>query len=249
VFADLLKPAERTFAKAELAPRAKIVSGFDPYYQRDKRYWAIPLLPLVTEALPEVAVAEAELLLRAEDGYAVPIEGARLLDGTAYLALADADHPASWDPIGPQRADAGGFYMVWVGAGHDDRADLTRYPRPWALARIERVRFEQVYPHTVPTGAAPGSPEQAGYRIFRAECIRCHAINREGGRVGPDLNVPRSIVEYRPPAQIRAYIRDPLSFRYSAMPAHPHLRDADLDALIAYFSAMSTRKHDAEASR
>ena len=66
----------------------------------------------------------------------------------------------------------------------------------------------------------------------------------QGGRVGPDLNVPRSIVEYRPIAQIKAYVKNPASFRYTSMPAHPGLSEADLDALIAYFSAMRARKQD-----
>ena len=69
-------------------------------------------------------------------------------------------------------------------------------------------------------------------------------MNREGGRVGPELNVPQSIVEYRPEAQIRAYIRDPKTFRYGNMPAHPSLTDADLDDLISYFKAMKAQKHD-----
>jgi cytochrome c1 len=58
------------------------------------------------------------------------------------------------------------------------------------------------------------------------------------------LNVPRCIVEYRPAEQIKAYIRDPQSFRYTSMPAHPHLTDAQLEALLAYFTAMKDRKHD-----
>ena len=62
--------------------------------------------------------------------------------------------------------------------------------------------------------------------------------------MGPELNVPRSIVEYRPAEQIRAFIRDPESFRYTSMPAHRHLSDAQLDALLAYFQAMKSRKHD-----
>ena len=70
------------------------------------------------------------------------------------------------------------------------------------------------------------------------------AINGEGGKVGPELNVPQSIVEYRPSAQIKAYIRNPEIFRYTTMPAHPGLSDADLDALLAYFQAMQSRKHD-----
>ena len=61
--------------------------------------------------------------------------------------------------------------------------------------------------------------------------------------------MPRSIVEYRPVAQIKAYIRNPTTFRYGKMPAHPDLSDADLDALIAYFRAMSRAKHDPRRSR
>ena len=56
--------------------------------------------------------------------------------------------------------------------------------------------------------------------------------------------MPRSIVEYRPAEQIKAYVRDPASFRYTSMPPHPGLSDADLDALVAYFAAMKDRKHD-----
>ena len=65
--------------------------------------------------------------------------------------------------------------------------------------------------------------------------------------MGPDLNVPQSIVEYRPEAQIRAYIKDPGVFRYGAMPAHPSLSARDLDGLLAYFRAMAARKHDPDA--
>jgi cytochrome c1 len=72
-------------------------------------------------------------------------------------------------------------------------------------------------------------------------------VNREGGRVGPELNVPQSIIEYRPEAQIRAYIKNPQSFRYGNMPAHPSMTDAELDDLVAYFRAMKDRKHDVDA--
>jgi hypothetical protein len=69
-------------------------------------------------------------------------------------------------------------------------------------------------------------------------------VNGEGGTVGPDLNVPQSIVEYRPVEQIKAYIKDPATFRYGNMPAHPHLDAGELDGLIAYFETMRHAKHD-----
>ncbi len=99
----------------------------------------------------------------------------------------------------------------------------------------------------MPRGVAKGSPAGRGAQLFRDHCIACHAINRDGGRVGPDLNVPQSIVEYRPRAQILAYIRDPRSFRYGNMPAHPDLTDAQLADLVEYFVVMSTQKYDPEA--
>jgi len=83
-----------------------------------------------------------------------------------------------------------------------------------------------------------------GYRLFQQSCASCHSINGQGGKIGPDLNVPRSIVEYRPVDQVRAYIRNPEAFRYTSMPAHPGLSESDLDALIAYFEAMRARKQD-----
>ena len=74
------------------------------------------------------------------------------------------------------------------------------------------------------------------------ESLTLHQV--EWRRVGPDLNVPQSIVEYRPAEQVKAYILNPTTFRYSNMPAHDYLKPADLDALVAYFTAMKDRKHD-----
>lgn len=222
------------------APR--IVSTDDPYYGRRKRFRALPLEPMLEHAF---GASRGELrrlsyVLRARDGYAVPIEGRTLLEGGAFVAYDDVDVPG-FAPIGPQRVSPAPAYLVWTHAG---QSDLATHPRPWQLASIEIAALETIYPHVSPAGEDRLSPAMLGFGVFRDRCIRCHAINREGGRVGPDLNVPQSIVEYRPEAQIRAYIRDPRAFRYGTMPSHRDLTDLQLDQLIAYFRAMSTRKHD-----
>jgi mono/diheme cytochrome c family protein len=224
-----------TLSLAELARAFEptIVTTDDPYYERRKRFRAMPIDQLRRESF----------VLKARDGYAVPMAGERLLEGGAHVAIDDADVPG-FEPIGPRRVSPAPAYLVWSRVG---QASLETHPRPWQLASIEIASFEALYPHTVPTGEPEGSPAMRGFELFRGECIRCHAVNREGGRVGPELNVPQSIVEYRDPEFLRAYIRDPLRFRYGAMPPHPGLDDADLDDLIAYFRAMSTRKHDPDA--
>jgi mono/diheme cytochrome c family protein len=240
---------EVVLTKGELRARCGVrtVTAADPYYQNERHFVACPLekvFELGFGAAP-AALASEDILFVALDGYARTAPGSVLAEGGAFLALEDADRVArgesGFDPIDRRQIDAGPYYLVWTGAGQNDSH---RYPWPYQLARIERTRFEDRFPHTIPRGAAPGSAALAGFAIFRRECVSCHAINGEGGAVGPELNVPKSIVEYREPATIKAYIRNPQAFRYTTMPAHPHLSDADLDGLVAYFTAMSALKHD-----
>ncbi len=227
--------------------RVQTVTVEDPYYGRRKSFLAFPLHQVIALGFGESVdeLAAESFFLRARDGYVKPAAGARLAEPGGYLAFADAERAngedPGWEPITRRRVDPGPFYLVW---SQPHQRDVHRYPWPFQLVSIEIAPFETEFPHTIPRSAAPGSPARAGFEIFRRECIACHAINGEGGKVGPDLNLPRSIVEYRPTDQIRAFIRDPSSFRYTSMPPHRHLSPQQLDALVAYFETMKTLKHD-----
>lgn len=240
-----IRTASRAALEAAVPPETW--TAFDPYYGRPKTFRALPLGPLLAFAFgaPIAELEKLDFVLRARDGYTVPLPGTKLLEKGGYLAVADVEVPA-WEPIGPGRANPAPFYLVWRG---EEQRSLDTHPRPWQLATIEIAPFDATFPHTVPTGFANDTPEMRGFRLFRGDCIACHAVNREGGRIGPDLNVPQSIVEYRPAAQIRAYIQNPRTFRYSTMPAHLAFTGEELDALVAYFTAMKDRKFDPDATK
>lgn len=238
------EPRSVSAAELRAACATETVEVDDPYYERRKRFRAWPLRCVLEQGLGTLGAdfAAQDVLLRALDGYTRASDGAVLLEPGGYVAFADAERPAGgFDPIDYRQADPAPFYVIWKGAGE---RDVVRYPWPYQLAEIAVVRVEDRFPHAVPPGAEPGSAAARGFAVFRRSCLQCHAINGDGGRVGPELNVPRSIVEYRPEAQLRAFIRDPGSFRYTQMPANPHLTEADLDALLAYFRHMSQHRFD-----
>ncbi|MDP1825206.1 MAG: c-type cytochrome [Archangium sp.] len=226
-----------TLAQLRAQVPEETVSGFDPYYQRPKRWRALPLEPVLRLAFPSSQLATEEFTLRALDGYTVPISGARLLEGGAYLAFSDAD--GAWEPIGARRADPGPWYLVWKGG---KQLDLTTHPRPWALASLSIEPFEAVFPLVVPRSKDPRV--QQGFVLFRQQCVKCHAINQQGGSVGPELNVPKNVTEYRDEAFLRAWIRNPFTFRISVMPPSPQLTEDELSALLAYLAAMRDQKID-----
>jgi mono/diheme cytochrome c family protein len=216
----------------------------DPYYEARKQYRACPLSAVLEQGfgVPVDRLEGGDVLFHALDGYVKPSPLARVREDGGVVAFGEANGP--FTKMVSAGLDPGPFYVVWTKPA---QRDAHVYPWPYQLAAIEIADVEKQFPHTIPTGVPDGAPAWRGYTIFRTECIACHAVNREGGTVGPDLNVPQSIVEYRPVEQMKAYVRNPATFRYTKMPSHEYLTPDDLNALVAYFTAMKDRKHDAGA--
>jgi mono/diheme cytochrome c family protein len=243
---DVVKELDLETLKQKCEVAAVVIE--DPYYKKKKSFLAFPLRDVLALGFgkPAKEIAKEQLLFEALDGYVKPASGARAVEEGGYLAFGDADRSkageVAWEPIDRRGLDPGPYYVVWA---KDGQTDAAGYPWPFELIAIEIVHFETKYPHTLPRSAPAGSAPWKGFATFRDQCIACHSVNGEGGKIGPDLNVPQSIVEYRPIEQVKAYIRDPETFRYSTMPAHRSMTDAELDELISYFSTMKTLKYDA----
>ena len=115
--------------------------AFDPYYQREKAWRTLPLHPVLEAGFkrPVTALADVEFVLRAVDGYTVPISGARLLEPGAYIAYADEEVP-TWEPIGSNKAHPGPFYLF--GAAPSSRSSAsTQGPGNWRRLRSPHLRL------------------------------------------------------------------------------------------------------------
>lgn len=213
----------------------------DPHYGKRKTYRCWPI-KAVMDAMYGPGWGRpplTEAVLTAADGYASQSEAAKLREDGGCLAFEDLDAgDGRWEPVGRKKADPGPFYLVW---SKPEQSTANAYPWPWQLAEINLIAFEKRFPEVVPRGAKEGSAEWKGYQIFRAQCMRCHSINREGGKIGPDLNAPQSVTAYRTKEWTTGYIRQPSKWRYTEMPDHPNLSDDDLESLWRYFQLKATQ--------
>ena len=213
---------------------------FDPLYKKEKRYAAFALHDVFRLSFGDRWRSDeySDVAFVALDGYKALGSLAAIKEKGAYLVYEDLDQDG-WEPLGKRKIDPAPFYIVWTGK---DQGPKGIYPWPYQLERIQLVQFKEQYPKVVPVGVAKGSAVFRGYQLFRSTCFACHAMSRQGGMVGPDLNAPQNITEYREEKMIRAFIRAPSQFRYSKMPDNPKLTDEDLDHLLAYFRHMARRK-------
>lgn len=175
------------------------------------------------------------------DGYEAVSESSVLQQPGGFLAFRDLDVESGWEPIGRKQAHPGPFFLVWTGK---TQTTANGYPWPWQLRAINLVKFEDQFPAVVPTGADTRSSAYRGFEIFKTRCLRCHAINQQGGKVGPDLNAPQSVTAYRSKHMIKEMIKHPSTYRHSSMPDHPDLTNRDLEDLYSYllFQATASRK-------
>jgi len=60
-------------------------------------------------------------------------------------------------------------------------------------------------------------------------------MDKQGGKIGPDLNAPQSITAYRSKHMILEMIKHASKYRYTEMPDHTDLSDQDLENLYLYF--------------
>jgi cytochrome c2 len=209
---------------------------YDHEYGKPKKYMGFTVRDVLALGFASELIDPdfTDIAFTALDGYESVSVLSKMKEKGGYIVFADLSYPG-WEPVGRAQASPGPFYLVWTGK---DQLPENEYPWPWQIASINIMRFPDQYPLVYPAGAGEGSAAYKGYEIFKGRCVKCHSMNKQGGKVGPDLNAPESIVTYRSEYMIKEFIKHPSKYRYTQMPDHPDLTDVDLNNLIAYFRYM-----------
>ena len=224
---------------------------FEPYEEREVEFRAIPFTSGLDFVYGDDWRAQPELLLlfTCSDGYQPTLPVQRVLDHEAWLAF-DRVGQASFSILklesgSRKRIDLAPFYLIWDNLENAQLREEGDYGWPYQLVGVDLVRSRDRFPRSAP--AEDAAPEViAGYRAFGVHCNRCHAMNGEGGVIGPELNSPISPIEYRELDWLRRWIDDPAKIvPTSRMPRlNPALRNRGetIESLLAYLGAMSKRK-------
>ncbi|MFA9407301.1 MAG: cytochrome c [Candidatus Dadabacteria bacterium] len=217
------------------------IKFLDLMHQKQKSYKAFTLQDVVKLGFEEGLNNPefTDVAYQALDGYVSVSSISKLKEPGGYIVYEDLDFE-NWEPISIKQVTPGPFYLVWTGK---DQTTQNEYPWPWQLSSIDLIKFEDQYPAVFPKGVSTDSTAYKGYEIFKGRCVRCHSMNQQGGKIGPDLNAPQSIVTYRSENMIKEFIKHPSKYRYSQMPDHPDLSDQYLNNIISYFYYMNENRN------
>lgn len=214
----------------------------DPVYHSKKRYNAIPFPELLYtySKIKQLQTDKYQIVFECEDGYRPMMPLKKFLSAESFLAVSDLDAPKgeSWSKIikDGREMKAAPFYLIYQGVSPKD----TDYKWPYNLIKIHLVPTIEnvllIYPKDNKTA-------QIGFELFNKNCISCHAINKIGGSMGPELNYPKSVTEYWDQQQLKNFIQDPASFRNGVkMPTLPNLSEKEIETIVYYLNYMANHK-------
>jgi len=225
------------------------VEVFEPHQRTKMTFEALPLPQVLDDAYGRIWREREAIVFTCRDGYEPTIAVRRILNHSAFLALGrpgpqeftivDARHGA------PREVNLGPFYVIWENLDDAKIRAEDDYGWPYQVVRIELVSFEEQFGRMVPAKEA-SNRIWAGFDAFAIHCSRCHAINGQGGTVGPELNYPANPTEYMKEEWLRRWIDDPTSMRRN--PAMPPLnrnlpnRERVIDDVVRYLEAIASRK-------
>lgn len=212
---------------------------------------------LLKDVLNYAGLAQADgdiVRLEALDGYASRLAFDKLQEPqpVGLIAFREIGQLDGWEMVkkGSNLVSPGPYYLVWAGAEGPASDEARKRPWPYQLATIRVVDFAKTYNLIYPENVPANDRVFRGFDLFArggyagSPCLDCHALNQQGGTVGPELNLPENITEYRDDAFLVAWIKNSKNFRLSSDMAafENQLSDAQIQDILAYLHWMRDHK-------
>jgi len=234
VYIDLKKVIRNTHLKSE-----NVIVEYDHFFKSPKVYSGY----FINSILDSIVKAEGFdvhktlLVFECVDGYKPLMELSKIYGKTkGYIVYKDLDRGLSKEWADSVYKKITPYYLVWDHVKKEDNS----FVWPYGLTGIRLIKsdleFQSIYP-------SKNTGLEKGFVLFRENCLKCHSINKVGGAMGPEFNIPRNITEYWNEKDIIAYAKNPTSFRYnSRMPPISNLSDSDMSQILEYVKFMKNNK-------
>jgi mono/diheme cytochrome c family protein len=223
-------------------PQAIKVSH-DPIYNKAKDYEAYPLAGILNKIVVPDSLKTDELVIvfTATDGYTVAMAYSDAMTEQGFIAFRDngAEGKKWLDfKFGKQTMTPAPYYLVWPKKGLDE----WRYPWPFQLASLSIEPAKAYFGAAAPVNA--NAKVNNGFALFSRYCIRCHSVNLSGGKVGPELNIPKNITEYFKEQELPKFILNATAYRAGTkMPSFESTLTADdAEDIVSYLKQMKIEK-------
>jgi len=230
-------------AKAEGAlAAAKVINiAYDPVFKRAKKYEAIPLKPYLEKlvATQNLDTSNTEIIFLCKDGYNPSLALSKVMGDEPYLAIKDLEASEGKQWMDTLQGKWAPFYLVWP----KHLVKTKGFTWPYGLKFLQFKATDEAYKAAIPSDGK----QLTGFKLYKAKCMKCHSVNKVGGVMGPEFNIPKNITEYWQTKDIKAFVKNPYAYRYnSKMPPVADLQDQELDLIIDYLTYMKAHKINIE---
>ncbi len=227
-------------AKGLLKNTQVVTVNEDPVYHKTKKFNALPLKEVLEKysLMKKLVAADTKVVFECEDGYKPEMPLEKLLSAKAFLAVSDVDAPKGreWEQIlkDGNEMKAEPFYVVYEGVSPKNGD----YKWPYNLVKIHFAPLHENDAALKPKDESV----MVGYGLFKNRCQTCHAINKIGGKMGPELNFPKSVTEYWKTDDLKAFIQNPASYRNDVKMPNLGIKPAEASEIVKYLEYMSKNR-------
>ncbi len=214
--------------------RAETVAVMDDgFFKTAKTFMGINLKDFIDSMVSANSfdTTGALVVFECKDGYKPVMDIAKVMNSRmGYIVYKDLSQKKAWaDSIAAAFTP---YYVTWTKVKHNDHDYMWPYGLIGIRLKASATEFAAIYPYH-------NAELVKGFQLYRNNCMKCHAVNKIGGTMGPEMNTPKNITDYWTEENIIAFAKSPTSFRNnSPMPAITGLTDAELHDIVGYLKGM-----------